>query len=76
MTGTIKTLNREKLFGFIRPTSGPEYFFHSSDLAEDNWNEVKEAFLKGEQIRVEFEPNKTPKGMRARNVVMLASGYE
>jgi cold shock CspA family protein len=70
MRGVIKTLNKEKFYGFIKPESGPEFFFHSSDLAEDNWDEILGSYATG-TVQVDFNPNKTPKGMRARDVRLV-----
>ena len=60
--GMIKRLQRDKGFGFIRDTSGQEYFFHRSA--------VQGSFeLLNEGQTVQFKPTETPKGPRAEEVV-------
>lgn len=60
-TGTIKRLARDKGFGFIRDSSGREYFFHRSSV-QGNFESLSEG------QRVSFDEEPSPKGPRANNV--------
>lgn len=62
MTGTIKTLRAEKGFGFIKDTSGTEYFFHNSAVQGERLDDLKEG------DSVEFEVGEGAKGPRAEKV--------
>ncbi len=72
MTGTVSNVIVIKQFGFITSDNGQEYFFHREDTLSD-WNELVFDFHKGGagKIKVSFEPGKTPKGLRARNVTVI-----
>jgi CspA family cold shock protein len=63
MTGTIKTLRSEKGFGFIRDSSGKEFFFHQSAIFGEGINDLRE----GDSVEFELGPD-GPKGPRAENV--------
>ena len=62
MTGTIKKLNTEKGFGFIKNDTGQEYFFHQSAIYGEGIADLREG------DSVEFEIGEGPKGPRAENV--------
>ncbi len=62
MTGTIKTLNTEKGFGFIKATDGSEYFFHKTAMVNEKFDRLR----KGQQVT--FEPTESEKGLRAEDV--------
>ncbi len=63
MTGTIKTLVRDRGFGFIaREGEAKDLFFHSKDLNGVMFDELKE----GEAVN--FEVAQGPKGPSAVNV--------
>ena len=62
MRGTIKRLIRDRGFGFIRSSDGQEVFFHSSSLQQMNFDSLKEGDT------VEFEVERSEKGLRATNV--------
>lgn len=63
MKGTVKNVNTEKGFGFIKGEDGNEYFFHRSALPRD----VQiESLSRGESVV--FEVSEGPKGPRAENV--------
>lgn len=69
MTGTVRSLQVEKRFGFIKTSTGrDDYFFHKDDLQGD-WDDLVMEYQRG-QVTVEFEPVNSPKGPRASNVVM------
>ena len=63
MKGTIKTLVRERGFGFIaREGEAKDLFFHSKDLMGVMFDDLKE----GETVT--FEVAEGPKGLNAVNV--------
>jgi cold shock protein len=62
MTGTIRTLRVDKGFGFIKDTSGKEYFFHQSAVYGEGIDMLREG------DSVEFDIGEGPKGPRAENV--------
>lgn len=65
LKGTITRVLAVKGFGFVRVTgTKQEYFVHAKDLADGEraWPEFRE----GRQVT--FEPDSTPKGLRAREV--------
>ena len=63
MTGTIKTLRSEKGFGFIKDSSGKEFFFHQSAIFGEGIDNLRE----GDSVEFELGPA-GPKGPRAENV--------
>jgi CspA family cold shock protein len=66
MTGTIKTILREKGFGFIsREGEGKDLFFHSKELKGVNFNELNEG------DKVSFEVVEGPKGPAAIGVTKI-----
>lgn len=60
-SGTIKRLQREKGFGFIRDTSGQELFFHRSAV-QGSFDSLSE----GQQVN--FDEEQSEKGPRASNI--------
>jgi CspA family cold shock protein len=62
MNGIIKKIVADKGFGFIRDTSGKEYFFHRSALKNCEFTELKEG------REVEFDEAEGSKGPRAEDV--------
>lgn len=61
MTGVIKTINKDKGFGFIR-AGGKEYFFHRSALKNVTFEELDL------NQQVTFEEGEGPKGPRAEDI--------
>jgi CspA family cold shock protein len=63
-TGQVKWFNSEKGFGFIAPDEGgKDVFVHRSNVPDLGWDdELRE----GETV--EFDVEKTPKGLSAQNV--------
>jgi len=64
MEGKVKKLIWDRGFGFITSEDGKDIFFHSSSLAGEFFNALKEGTL------VEFDVEEGPKGYRAVNVKM------
>lgn len=64
-TGKIKKLILDKGFGFISDTDGTEVFFHKSSLVG-----IELSSLAGNE-EVQFEVQKTPKGLNAVNVSLV-----
>lgn len=71
MVGTVSNMIPYKGFGFISGENGQEYFFHYSETKD--WEELVFRFgvEGGSKIQVEFEPTKTPKGPRAKQVTVV-----
>lgn len=66
MTGEIKRLDRDRGFGFIRPTGATEdVFFHSSVLQGLVFDQLNE----GQAVEFETQPDeRDPRRTRAVNV--------
>lgn len=63
MNGSIRLLNAEKRFGFIKSTvTGVEYFFHGSALKNCQFDELEV------NDEVTFEDTEGTKGPRAEDV--------
>lgn len=69
MTGEVKRIIVTKAYGFIIADNN-DYFFHKADY-EDLWTDLVDDLEQRQTIRVEFEPDKTDKGLRARKVNRL-----
>lgn len=66
MTGKIKNVMEDKMYGFIIGDDDNEYFFHRSSLVNvPDWDECS----KGRSVT--FEPTDNNKGKRAENVMIL-----
>lgn len=63
ITGTVKMLQPQKAFGFIRGVDGTEYFFHRDDAPDFDQLTVGTA--------VRFVPTTGTKGPRASQVDLL-----
>jgi CspA family cold shock protein len=62
--GTVKWFSSEKGYGFIKPQSGgDDVFVHQSNLSGMSWNE---GLREGDTV--EFETERTDKGLSAINV--------
>ena len=65
MKGTIKTVQRERGFGFIRGEDGREFFFHHSCVIGARFAELDE----GDAVKFAIDASSvSPKGPRAHNV--------
>lgn len=62
MTGIIKKLVKDKLFGFIKGENGKEYFFHKSGLKNVEYELLRE----GQDVT--FEDTENSKGLRAEDI--------
>ena len=62
--GKVKWFNTEKGFGFIVPEDGSkDVFVHRNNVNGLGW---EEGLIDGEEV--EYEVEKTPKGLSAQNV--------
>ena len=62
-TGTVKWFNDSKGFGFITPTEGGEDLFaHHTAIQMNGFKTLKEG------QKVEFVPQRGPKGMQATQI--------
>jgi len=64
-TGTVKWFNPQKGYGFIRQDQGPDVFVHFSAIQGSGYRVLEEG------QRVEFEVERTPKGLRAVKVKLI-----
>lgn len=65
MKGTVKKLIRERGFGFIETEDGKDIFFHRSCLINTGFESLNEGGS------VEFEMEKSHKGLRAINIKVV-----
>ena len=63
--GTVKWFNEQKGFGFITADDGKEFFVHHSGIAGDGFKTLSEG------VAVEFEIEKSEKGLRAAQVSVI-----
>ncbi len=65
MNGKIKTISKQRGFGFIRKENGEDVFFHRSALLNGiNFFNLREG------DRVEFDFKESEKGPRAENIIL------
>lgn len=64
-TGKIKKLIRDRGFGFINDANDREVFFHQSSLVDGKFDALNE------DQKVEFEVEKSAKGLRAINIKVV-----
>ena len=68
--GKVKWFNAEKGYGFIEPKDGSkDVFVHRNNVAGLGWDE---GLREGEEV--EYEVERTPKGLSAQNVERLDGG--
>jgi CspA family cold shock protein len=65
MNGTVKWFNESKGFGFITKEDGEDIFVHHTSITGNGFKSLSEGQA------VSFDVEKTPKGLRATNVVKL-----
>lgn len=72
MVGTVSNVVAQKRFGFILGGNNQEYFFHASDVV-GSWDDMAAWFAKYGKgsVKVTFEPVKTDKGPRAKDVTLF-----
>ncbi len=63
--GTVKWFNAGKGYGFISRDGGDDVFVHYSAIESAGYRSLDEG------QRVEFSVERGPKGLQARNVVMV-----
>ena len=66
-TGSVKWFDSKKGFGFIVGPEGQDVFVHFSVIQGDGFRSLKD----GEQVQYEFD--KGPKGLLAKNVHRIAA---
>ncbi|MGQ9495573.1 MAG: cold-shock protein [Thermoanaerobaculaceae bacterium] len=64
-TGTVKWFNESKGFGFITQESGEDVFVHYTAIVGEGFRTLKEG------SRVQFEVERGPKGLQAKNVKQI-----
>jgi CspA family cold shock protein len=64
-TGTVKWFNETKGFGFITQESGEDVFVHYTAIVGEGFRTLKEG------ARVQFEVERGPKGLQAKNVKQI-----
>ena len=68
--GRVKWFSIEKGFGFIEPSDGSQdVFVHRSNIAGLGWDE---GLRDGEEV--EYDVERTPKGLSAQNVERMEGG--
>jgi CspA family cold shock protein len=65
MTGTVKWFNNGKGYGFLARENGADVFVHFSAIQGDGYRSLEEG------QKVEFSIEKGPKGLQAKDVVIL-----
>ncbi len=65
LRGTIKWFSEQKGYGFLVGEDNTDYFVHSRDVV---------GVTLAEGVTVQFEPEKTHKGLRAVNVAAVGEG--
>jgi CspA family cold shock protein len=61
-TGTVKWFNNAKGYGFIARESGDDVFVHFKAIVGEGYKSLNEG------DRVQFEVERGPKGLQAKNV--------
>ena len=62
MQGQVNKIKSDRGFGFIRTDSGEDVFFHSSSVADNGFEMLRE----GQDVT--FETENSPRGPRATDV--------
>ena len=71
MTGTVKTFDAKKGFGFIIPDEGArDVFVHHTNIVAKGFKTLDK------DERVEFEVQETPRGKNALNVIVIGNAVQ
>lgn len=65
-TGSVKWFNATKGYGFIEREEGEDVFVHFSEIRASGYRELREG------QKVEFTVGRSPKGLQAQDVSVLA----
>ena len=65
VTGTVKWFNNSKGFGFLSQENGEDVFVHFTAIRSEGFRSLQEG------QKVEFAVEKGPKGLQAKDVVVL-----
>ena len=73
MTGTVKALILNRLYGFLRGDDSTDYFFHISDLADGT---IFEDLRRGDSVEFSALEPRPQKGPRATNIMLIETANE
>ena len=65
INGTVKWFNSSKGYGFLTQNDGADVFVHFTEIRSDGFRTLEEG------QRVEFSVEEGPKGLQAKNVVIV-----
>jgi CspA family cold shock protein len=65
ISGTVKWFNSSKGYGFLTQNNGSDVFVHFTEIRSDGFRTLEEV------QRVEFSVEEGPKGLQAKNVVIV-----
>ena len=65
INGTVKWFNSSKGYGFLTQNDGADVFVHFTEISSDGFRTLEEG------QRVEFSVEEGPKGLQAKNVVIV-----
>ena len=65
INGTVKWFNSSKCYGFLTQNNGADVFVHFTEIRSDGFRTLEEG------QRVEFSVEQGPKGLQAKNVVVV-----
>lgn len=65
ISGTVKWFNSSKGYGFLTQNNGADVFVHFTEIRSDGFRTLEEG------QKVEFSVEQGPKGLQAKNVVVV-----
>ena len=65
INGTVKWFNSSKGYGFLTQNNGEDVFVHFTEIRSDGFRTLEEG------QRVEFSVEQGPKGLQAKNVIII-----
>jgi len=65
INGTVKWFNSSKGYGFLTQNDGADVFVHFTEIRSDGFRTLEEG------QRVEFSVEQGPKGLQAKNVIVV-----